>query len=86
MSQFVDECGLNVRGGDGGAGAVSFRREAHVPKGGPDGGGNSRPDTMGRRLIQTAGRLCRVGAALMVVAARGRRRSHLRTITRRIGQ
>ncbi len=38
MSQFVDECGLNVRGGDGGAGAVSFRREARVPKGGPDGG------------------------------------------------
>ena len=38
MSQFVDECGLNVRGGDGGAGTVSFRREAHVPKGGPDGG------------------------------------------------
>ena len=37
-SQFVDECGLNVHGGDGGAGAVSFRREAHVPKGGPDGG------------------------------------------------
>ena len=38
MSQFVDECGLNLRAGDGGAGAVSFRREAHVPKGGPDGG------------------------------------------------
>ncbi len=38
MSQFVDECGLNVRGGDGGAGAVSFRREAMVPFGGPDGG------------------------------------------------
>ncbi|MCY3862539.1 MAG: GTPase ObgE [bacterium] len=38
MSQFVDECGLNVRGGDGGAGCVSFRREAHVAKGGPDGG------------------------------------------------
>ncbi len=38
MSQFVDECGLNLHGGDGGAGAVSFRREAHVPKGGPDGG------------------------------------------------
>ncbi len=38
MSQFVDECGLHVKGGDGGAGAVSFRREAHVPRGGPDGG------------------------------------------------
>lgn len=38
MSAFVDEVSLNVRGGDGGAGAVSMRREAHVPKGGPDGG------------------------------------------------
>lgn len=38
MSQFVDECSINVRGGDGGAGAVSMRREAHVPMGGPDGG------------------------------------------------
>jgi GTP-binding protein len=38
VSQFVDECQLNVHGGDGGAGAISFRREAHVPKGGPDGG------------------------------------------------
>ncbi len=38
MTQFVDECGLNVRGGDGGAGCVSFRREAHVARGGPDGG------------------------------------------------
>ena len=38
MSNFVDECGLNVRAGDGGAGCVSFRREAHVDRGGPDGG------------------------------------------------
>ena len=38
MSGFVDEAQLNVRGGDGGAGAVSVRREAHVPLGGPDGG------------------------------------------------
>lgn len=38
MSGFVDEAQVNVRGGDGGAGAVSFRREAHVSRGGPDGG------------------------------------------------
>jgi GTP-binding protein len=38
MSGFVDACQVNVRGGDGGAGCVSFRREAHVARGGPDGG------------------------------------------------
>jgi GTP-binding protein len=38
MSGFVDHAQLNVRAGDGGAGCVSMRREAHVPKGGPDGG------------------------------------------------
>ena len=37
-SSFVDESQVHVKGGNGGAGAVSFRREAHVSKGGPDGG------------------------------------------------
>jgi GTP-binding protein len=38
VSSFVDESGLHVKAGDGGAGCVSFRREAHVQRGGPDGG------------------------------------------------
>jgi len=38
MAGFVDECNLHAKGGDGGAGCVSFRREAHVARGGPDGG------------------------------------------------
>ncbi len=38
QEQFVDECQLNVRAGDGGAGAVSMRREGPVVKGGPNGG------------------------------------------------
>lgn len=42
MSGFVDEAQLHVKAGDGGAGAVSFRREAHVPRGGPDGGDGGR--------------------------------------------
>ena len=38
MSNFIDRVKVYARGGHGGAGCVSFRREAYVPKGGPNGG------------------------------------------------
>ncbi|MDC1135605.1 GTPase ObgE [Alphaproteobacteria bacterium] len=40
--KFLDQAKIFVRSGNGGPGAVSFRREANVPMGGPDGGDGGR--------------------------------------------
>lgn len=38
MSNFCDKTSVLFTGGNGGDGAISFRREKHIPRGGPDGG------------------------------------------------
>ncbi len=51
---FVDRVTLNVKGGDGGPGCCSFRREKYVPKGGPDGGdGGDGGDVIVRAVAGT---------------------------------
>lgn len=42
MNMFIDTAKIFVKSGDGGHGAISFRREKYVPLGGPDGGDGGR--------------------------------------------
>ena len=52
--QFIDYAKIFVKSGDGGRGAVSFRREKYVPRGGPDGGDGGKG---GDVIIEASGQL-----------------------------
>ncbi len=47
---FLDRVKVWVRAGDGGDGAATFRKEAHVPRGGPDGGDGGRGGSVHLRV------------------------------------
>ncbi len=47
---FLDRVKINVKAGGGGDGAATFRREAHVPRGGPDGGDGGRGGSIHLRV------------------------------------
>ena len=49
---FIDEAFLEIRAGNGGAGASSFRREKYIPFGGPDGGDGGRVVILSLELIK----------------------------------
>src|SRR5262245_6305804 len=69
---FRDECELDVRGGHGGAGAVSFRREKFAPFGGPDGGDGGDGGSVVLRATSSVNSLLRVGRRPIYEADHGR--------------
>ena len=54
---FVDRVELYVKGGDGGRGAASFRREKYIPRGGPDGGDGGHGGSVIVRAVANADNL-----------------------------
>jgi GTP-binding protein len=69
---FVDEARISVRGGDGGNGAASFRREKYRPKGGPDGGNGGGGGSVILRVTPGVATLAELARNPHVRAERGK--------------
>ncbi len=68
---FLDRARVTVRGGDGGKGVISFRREAHVPRGGPDGGDGGRGGDVVLRVDDSTSTLSELRFVRTVAATGG---------------
>lgn len=68
---FLDQATITVRGGDGGRGCVSFRREKYVPHGGPDGGDGGRGGNVFVRANDDTDTLSDFMSSKVFVAERG---------------
>ncbi len=69
---FVDRVTIFVKGGDGGRGCASFRREKYVPKGGPDGGNGGHGGSVIIRAIAGTDSLAGIANTKHVRADGGR--------------
>ncbi len=69
---FVDRVTIYCEAGDGGNGCMSFRREAHVPRGGPDGGDGGKGGSVIVRADENVGSLANIMGHKHWKAERGR--------------
>jgi len=70
---FIDEAKIYVRSGKGGDGAVHFRREKYVPRGGPDGGDGGRGGNVIIKVSPTLNTLFEFQHNHRFIAADGKR-------------
>ena len=69
---FVDRVTIYCEAGDGGDGCMSFRREAHVPRGGPDGGDGGRGGSVVVKADENVSSLANIAGHKHWKAERGR--------------
>ncbi len=69
---FVDQVAIYVKGGDGGNGCVSFRKEKYVPKGGPNGGDGGNGGSVIIRAVEGLTNLAHLSQHRHWKADRGR--------------